>query len=124
MLGYITSRQLHCRLTTQYCSQVDETSLAELEDAKKQLLAQLNDTSPICGTPESRVGKVKSVDMGTPLLQSVSPYQRLPSADKFSVNICDVINFENLPDSTGKYKKMSGLIRKVRVKLSKINDEP
>ncbi|XP_054257858.1 zinc finger CCHC domain-containing protein 8 homolog isoform X2 [Macrosteles quadrilineatus] len=103
---------------------VDETSLAELEDAKKQLLAQLNDTSPICGTPESRVGKVKSVDMGTPLLQSVSPYQRLPSADKFSVNICDVINFENLPDSTGKYKKMSGLIRKVRVKLSKINDEP
>jgi hypothetical protein len=106
-----------------YCRQIEETSLTELEEAKKQLLAQLNDTTPICGTPENRVGKVKTIDLGTPLLKSVSPYAKLPSADKFSINICDVINFENLPDSTGKYEKMSGIIRKVRDKLSKISDD-
>jgi zinc finger CCHC domain-containing protein 8 len=69
------------------------------------------------GTPESSVstlGQVKSVDLGTPILQCASPYSCLPSSDKFSHDICDVINFENLPNSTGKYEKMSNLIRKVR----------
>ncbi|KAG8331505.1 Zinc finger CCHC domain-containing protein 8 [Homalodisca vitripennis] len=103
---------------------MEEISLTQLEEQKKLLLAELNDVSPLCSTPESRIGKIKSVDFGTPILKSVSPYARLPSADKFSVNICDVINYENLPDSTGKYEKMSGLIRKVRTKLSKINSDP
>uniref|UniRef100_A0A1B6EWG9 PSP proline-rich domain-containing protein n=2 Tax=Cuerna arida TaxID=1464854 RepID=A0A1B6EWG9_9HEMI len=103
---------------------MEESSLTELEEQKKLLLAQLNDVSPLCSTPESRIGKIKSMDFGTPILKSVSPYARLPSADKFSVNICDVINFENLPDSTGKYEKMSGIIRKVRTKLSKISSDP
>ncbi|XP_076383319.1 zinc finger CCHC domain-containing protein 8 homolog isoform X2 [Megalopta genalis] len=68
-------------------------------------------------------GSVKSVDLGTPILQSSSPYSRLPSSEKFSKNICDVINFENLPDSTGKYEQMTGVLQKVRVTLAKLQQE-
>lgn len=66
------------------------------------------------------MGKIKTIELGTPVLKNVSPYSQLPSAKNFSVNICDVINFENLPDSTGKYEKMSGVIRKVRTEVLKL----
>lgn len=68
------------------------------------------------------VGKVTSVTLGTPVIVT-SEYSQLPSADKFSKNICDVINFENLPDSTGKYEKMSGLLQKVRSFRSRLEEE-
>ncbi|XP_012277891.1 zinc finger CCHC domain-containing protein 8 homolog [Orussus abietinus] len=74
-------------------------------------------------TPNTSHGSVKSVDLGTPILQSLSPYSRLPPSEKFSKNICDVINFENLPDATGKYEQMSGIIQKVRVTLAKLQQE-
>lgn len=66
-------------------------------------------------------GSVKSVDLGTPVLQSTSTYSKLPSSEKFSKDICDVINFENLPNSTGKYKQMSGVLHKVRNTLAKLH---
>ena len=63
-------------------------------------------------------GSIKSIDLGTPVLQSTSPYSKLPSSEKFSKNICSVINFENLPDSTGKYEQMTGVLQKVRNTLA------
>lgn len=74
-------------------------------------------------TPKSTLGKVKSVDLGTPVLKSVSPYSTLPASSSFSQDVCDVINFENLPDSVGKYEKMSGILRKVRSAISRIQQE-
>ncbi|XP_015594059.1 zinc finger CCHC domain-containing protein 8 homolog isoform X2 [Cephus cinctus] len=68
-------------------------------------------------------GSVKSVELGTPLIHSTSPYNKLPSSEKFSKDICDVLHFETLPDSTGKYEQMSGLIQKVRTTLAKIQQE-
>lgn len=64
---------------------------------------------------------VKSVDLGTPILQSTSPYNKLPSSEKFSKNICNVLNFENLPDSTGKYEQMTGVLQKVRDTMARIH---
>lgn len=64
---------------------------------------------------------VKSVHLGTPILPSTSPYNKLPSSEKFSKDICDVINFENLPDSTGKYEQMSGVLQKVRSTMAKLH---
>jgi zinc finger CCHC domain-containing protein 8 len=110
-------------------------SLSDLETRKQLLLAELedggssNDTMPRVasqstpGPSTSTLGKVKSVDLGTPILQSSSPYSHLPSPEKFSHDICSVINFENLPDSTGKYKRMSDLIHKVRTVVMKIQQE-
>ncbi|XP_063973638.1 zinc finger CCHC domain-containing protein 8 homolog [Diachasmimorpha longicaudata] len=108
-------------------------SLSDLETTKEQLLESLEDCNSqsnpgipsrsslnIPGTPNNtyKIGKIMSVELGTPILQSTSPFLKLPSSEKFSKNICDVINFENLPNSTGKYEKMAGLLQKVRVVLS------
>lgn len=110
-------------------------SLSDLETRKELLLAELEVGESSRGTLQktaasgtsrpsnSSLGKVKSVDLGTPVLQSSSPYSCLPNPDKFSHDICDVINFENLPDSTGKYEKMSDLIRKVRTVVTQIQQE-
>ncbi|EZA56879.1 Zinc finger CCHC domain-containing protein 8-like protein [Ooceraea biroi] len=63
------------------------------------------------------------VHLGTPILQSNSPYNKLPSSEKFSQNICNVINFENLPDATGKYEQMSGVLQRVRSTIAKLNQQ-
>ncbi|XP_046417928.1 zinc finger CCHC domain-containing protein 8 homolog isoform X1 [Neodiprion fabricii] len=147
-------------------SRAGSPSLSDLEIAKKQLLAELDEPAlpsdpgksvnvgnlstisnhsdstgmpPPCNaehTPQStriqnrennshssNTGAVKSINLGTPVLQSTSPYNRLPSSEKFSKDICDVLNFENLPDSTGQYEKMSEIIQKVRGTVSKLQQE-
>lgn len=65
----------------------------------------------------------KGVVEGTPLLKSASPYDKLPGGEKWSVGVSDVINFENLPDSVGKYEKMKVLIKKVQTKVKQIHGE-
>lgn len=80
-----------------------------------------------CSTPKSKLnascqGEVRESDMGTPVL-TFTPYSRLPSCDHFSQNICDVLTFENLPHSTGKYEQMSEIIKKVRLAVTKIHQE-
>ncbi|XP_033215929.1 zinc finger CCHC domain-containing protein 8 homolog isoform X2 [Belonocnema kinseyi] len=77
---------------------------------------------PQISTPISKT-TIKSIELGTPILKSTSPYSRLPSSEKFSKNICDVINFENLPDATGKYEQMSGIIQKVRCTLAEMHKD-
>lgn len=69
-------------------------------------------------TPNSAI---KEVVMGTPLLKSSSPYTALPDGQKWAAGVCDVIDFENLPDATGTYEKLSGLIKKVRTVVNEIN---
>jgi zinc finger CCHC domain-containing protein 8 len=113
----------------------EQSTLPLDEETGKQLMvSQLKDDESFSGieqkagfsTPRSSIstlGQVKSVDLGTPILQHASPYTCLPNPEKFSHDICDVINFENLPDSTGKYKKMSKLIHKVRTVVTRIQQE-
>ncbi|XP_067010968.1 zinc finger CCHC domain-containing protein 8 homolog [Anabrus simplex] len=108
-------------------------SLSDLEVKKNLLLTELedggssSDTTLQKGTPQNMttptLGRVKSVALGTPLLKSTSPYSNLPEPIKFSKDICDVINFENLPDATGKYEQMTGLIKKVRTVVQRIQNE-
>lgn len=59
---------------------------------------------------------------GTPLLK-FSVYDRLPVGSNFKVGVSDVINFENLPDSTGKYEQMKDLLKNVREKMVKLQNE-
>ncbi|KAJ9595978.1 hypothetical protein L9F63_012799, partial [Diploptera punctata] len=72
---------------------------------------------------QTRRWQNKTMELGTPIVQSASPFSRLPNPEKFSRDICDVINFENLPDSTGKYEKMNDLLRKVRSAVTRIQQE-
>lgn len=82
-----------------------------------------NETPKNSPKPDSVNKKVKAVHIGTPILQSCSPFNKLPTSEKFSKDICDVINFENLPDATGKYERMTELLTKVRRKLSDLQKE-
>lgn len=95
---------------------------------KSDILPSSNETTPESNHIRQNElntshGSVKSIDLGTPVLQSTSPYNKLPSSEKFSKNICNVINYENLPDSTGKYEQMTGVLQKVRNTLAKLNQE-
>ena len=61
-----------------------------------------------------RTGHVEDTIFGCPVLPSFSGHSILPGGEKFQEGVCDVINFENLAESTGKYEKMKELIKKVR----------
>ncbi|XP_072744365.1 zinc finger CCHC domain-containing protein 8 homolog isoform X2 [Anoplolepis gracilipes] len=100
--------ELNIRLNT---SVSNETTMSQFSSTPIQSSKFLNTSQT----------SVKSVHLGTPVLPSTSPYNKLPSSEKFSKNICDVINFENLPDSTGKYEQMSGVIQKVRRTMAKLH---
>ncbi|CAH2073404.1 unnamed protein product, partial [Iphiclides podalirius] len=67
-------------------------------------------------------GNVKTTLYGTPVLNIASPYMKLPSDENFAKDICDVINFENLPNSTGKYKKICSLLKKVKSEVDRIQE--
>lgn len=56
----------------------------------------------------------KEIVLGTPVLNSVSPFSLLPNNDAWAVGVSDIIDFENLPDSTGKYMQMKSVIGKIR----------
>lgn len=62
----------------------------------------------------------KSVVLGTPSLATHSPYTKLPAFEKFSKDVSEHINFENLPGATGSYEKVKNSLKRVRAKLSSI----
>lgn len=85
--------------------------------------------TPIIITPSSSFTNLNSLqrggstsiskDFGTPILSSKpGKVDCLPDAVKFGDGIEDHIPFENLPDSTGTFEKMRGLISKIRDKIS------
>lgn len=61
--------------------------------------------------------KIKRSTFGTPILKSKSPYSKLPVMDNFTKNVSPVVNFENLPNTTGKYEQMTEVLQKVRDKI-------
>lgn len=64
----------------------------------------------------------KEILQGTPVLMSVSPFLSLPIGDAWSAGVSDVIDFENLPESTGKYEQMKSVIDKIRQLTRKYNE--
>ncbi|XP_022915999.1 zinc finger CCHC domain-containing protein 8 homolog [Onthophagus taurus] len=111
-----------------YNSEMEEKKDAEKSDNKtdenidsKIEIVEDNTTNGVI--PSSPVRDVKLSVFGTPIFQTTSPYCVLPHPDKFSKDISPVINFENLPNSTGKYEQMSAVIQKVRKTLKDISEK-
>lgn len=100
----------------------DSPSLGELERQKQQLLDMLNNGVSVQQervsleqlTTDTAPSVVRTSAYGTPVLKGCSPYESLPRPENFSVGVSQVINFENLPDSTGKYQQMTCVLGKVR----------
>lgn len=80
-------------------------------------------SEPSCSTPSTPQGLSKSALSGTPLIKHVSPFSRLPCGEKWSVGVTDVIDFENLPDTTGTYQKLGDVLRRVRTFVKESNEE-
>ncbi|XP_053625136.1 zinc finger CCHC domain-containing protein 8 homolog [Plodia interpunctella] len=103
----------------------DETPLnnspAKISSCKSPAETKASD-SDLESKTELRTGHVKTTAYGTPVMNVASSYVKLPSDDKFSKDICDVINFENLPNSTGKYKQISNLLKKVKSEVDRIQE--
>lgn len=100
-------------------SAVADTSITDKESADDD---RRLDNKPNVSTPDSKAGHVKTTKYGTPVMNIASPYLKLPSDVKFAKDICDVINFENLPNSTGKYKQICDLLKKVKSEVDRIQD--
>lgn len=65
----------------------------------------------------------KQLVFGTPIIESVSPFTILPSGSCWSAGVSDIMDFENLPESIGKFKQMKDVINKVRNAVKQLNDE-
>ncbi|KAJ8984849.1 hypothetical protein NQ317_013050 [Molorchus minor] len=82
--------------------------------------AQDADSAPFSSPPlRTSVHSIKDSAFGTPILKSSSPYSHLPNPDNFMKDVSPVINFENLPNSTGKYEQMTEVLQKVRNTMRK-----
>ncbi|XP_026329318.1 zinc finger CCHC domain-containing protein 8 homolog isoform X2 [Hyposmocoma kahamanoa] len=84
--------------------------------------SQDTDSDSDLSKPAPKTGLVKGTSYGTPVMNIASSYIKLPSDNNFAKDICDVINFENLPNSTGKYKQISDLLKKVKNEVDRIQD--
>lgn len=91
-------------------SHLEATIIENSENENRDNIAK--DTAAI--GDDERKGHVDITIFGCPLLPSFSSYQNLPAGENFQEGVSDVIAFENLSESTGKYEKMKKLIKKVR----------
>lgn len=72
---------------------------------------ETNDTSE-----ETVLSKLTFVQLGSPVPSSSNP--KKPPLEKWAEGMGELINFENLPNYTGTYNKMRGIIKKIRDKLT------
>lgn len=91
---------------------LDATIIENSENENRDNCAK--DSASSAEIPRGHVDHSQTV-LGCPVLPSFTPYNALPSGEKFQEGVCDVIAFENLAESTGKYETMKLLINKVRV---------
>lgn len=98
-------------------AQLPETPKSNLTNLTTTEMPQKDDTIT------TSLNSSKKLVFGTPLIESVSPFTILPSGSCWSAGVSDIMDFENLPESIGKYKQMKGVINKVRDAVKQLNDE-
>ncbi|KAH8301432.1 hypothetical protein KR059_003189 [Drosophila kikkawai] len=99
---------------------LDDTAELEATDIPQTESAPASPSRTRASLPPAK--KFKASFEGTPVLK-FSEFDKLPEGNNFKVGVSDVINFENLPDSTGKYEQMKDLLKNVREKMVKLQSE-
>jgi len=66
---------------------------------------------------------VSKTDTGTPIVELHSPFGSLPKYANFGKDMTEHIVFENLPNYTGTWDKMSGLIQRIRTRKDQEEEE-
>ncbi|XP_001361967.3 zinc finger CCHC domain-containing protein 8 homolog [Drosophila persimilis] len=102
---------------------LDTSSITADESISQTTLTQTQSapTTP-SGTRDLASRQFKATFEGTPILK-FSEFNQLPVDSNFRVGVSDVIHFDNLPDSTGKYEQMKDLLKNVREKMVKLQNE-
>ena len=111
--GYVRGRMQSTNVESNNSSQpknTKEESEPEPPGMGSAVLTEEKMQSPVQQPPAA----VKCTDSGTPIVDTYSPYGTLPASDKWTCFTTDHIFFENLPESTGKYDKMVGILKKCR----------
>lgn len=91
-----------------------KNSPGQQQEASTEPSTSTEDEHEVMSPKQSRL-----LAMGTPVSIRYSSFSSLPSRDKFAQNMGDLELFENLPNSTGTYKKMRSLLQKVRSMFKK-----
>lgn len=100
----------------------DKLAHSAVNSPQASTRSQDTDSDSDISKANTMAGFVKGTSYGTPVINIASSYVKLPSDNNFAKDICDVINFENLPNSTGKYKQISDLLKKVKNEVDRIQD--
>lgn len=100
-----------------------QSSADVLASSSPVVVASADTSSNETASTSTPLNSSKHSLSGTPLIQSASQFTELPAGSNWSVGVSDIIDFENLADSTGKFQRMKSLIKKVRVTVKQLNDE-
>lgn len=80
-------------------------------------------STPLRQDSKASQSSVSKTEPGTPIVEIYSPFGSLPKMDSFASGTTDHILFENLPDYTGKWEQMSGLIKTIRKRKSEMEKD-
>jgi len=80
-------------------------------------------STPLRQDSTASQSSVSKTEPGTPIVEIYSPFGSLPKMDSFAEGATDHILFENLPDYTGKWEQMSGLIKTIRKRKSQMEKD-
>lgn len=65
----------------------------------------------------------KGFQLGVFIPESCTPFTTLPDTQKWTVDVSDHINFDNLPDALGTWNKMKGLMTQVKKRMSELHQD-
>jgi len=91
----------------------EEVESNEEDKAKKdESSSEIKNSTPIKQAIGS--GKIADTLTGTPIVDTHSPFGQLPKYSNFNVDMTEHIVFDNLPNYTGTWDKMTGLIQRIK----------
>lgn len=93
------------------CFSVPQSPMTVPNITKQESVSTPQNASTVSWLSTPGSGSI-SVEYGTPAEKSSIPC--LPDSEKFKKDITDHIPFENLPDATGTFEKLQGVLQKVR----------
>lgn len=110
--------------------ELKETEYCEVEGKESNIVGEREscNLSQSMSTPSrqtsisSSSGSIAKTEPGTPICEMYSPFSQLPGQISFNKDMSEHIVFENLPEYTGKWDQMRGLISRIR-KRKIVNDE-
>jgi len=108
--------------STRVVEETDEAEAGKAEETKAEAAGEgeegeAMETEIVTSTPPRRnFNTVAKTETGTPICEVYSPFVKLPSQKTWGKDMSEHVAFENLPNYTGKWEQMRGLLKQMRKK--------